>query len=100
MNELIKVNYEDNSERPTVLGRELHEVLGITTRYNDWFIRMCEYGFTENSDYYSILSNRSDGKAGKPRTNHQLTIEMAKEICMIQRSDKGIRAVSEKLMCL
>lgn len=87
MNELIKVNYDN--ERPTVLGRDLHEALGVDTRYNDWFLRMCEYGFTEDVDYYSILSNRSDGKAGKPKTDHQLTIDMAKELCMIQRSDKG-----------
>ena len=53
MNELIKVNYE-NTDCPTVSGRELHEALEITTRYNDWFSRMCEYGFTKNKDFYSI----------------------------------------------
>lgn len=85
MNELIKVNYE--SKRPTVMGRELHEALGVETRYNDWFKRMSEYGFTENIDFYSILSKTPDG--GRPSTDHQLTIDMAKEICMIQRSEKG-----------
>ena len=85
MNELIKVNYE--SDRPTVMGRELHEALGVETRYNDWFKRMSEYGFTENVDFYSILSKTPDG--GRPSTDHQLTIDMAKEICMIQRSEKG-----------
>lgn len=87
MNELISVNY--NSNQPTVLGRDLHEALEIGTRYNDWFARMCEYGFAEGKDYYSILSNRSAGKAGKPKRDHQLTISMAKEICMLQRSEKG-----------
>lgn len=85
MNELIKVNYE--SKRPTVMGRELHEALGVETRYNDWFKRMSEYGFTENIDFYSIMSKTPDG--GRPSTDHQLTIDMAKEICMIQRSEKG-----------
>lgn len=85
MNELIKVNYE--TDRPTVMGRELHEALGVETRYNDWFKRMSEYGFTENVDFYSILSKTPDG--GRPSTDHQLTIDMAKEICMIQRSEKG-----------
>lgn len=85
MDELIKVNYE--SERPTVMGRELHKALGVETRYNDWFKRMSEYGFTENIDFYSILSKTPDG--GRPSTDHQLTIDMAKEICMIQRSEKG-----------
>ena len=86
--ELIKINM-DSSDRPTVMGRELHELLEVKTAYKDWFPRMCEYGFTEGVDYCSFLSNRSDGLAGKPRTDHQLTIDMAKEICMIQRSEKG-----------
>lgn len=86
-NSLITVNY--NSDQPTVLGRDLHKALDIKTAYKDWFPRMCEYGFTEGADYSSFLSDRSDGKAGKPRTDHQLTIPMAKEICMIQRSDLG-----------
>lgn len=85
MNELIKVNYE-NADCPTVSGRELHEALGITTRYNDWFSRMCEYGFTKNKDFYSILS-KSTG--GRPSIDHAITIPMAKELCMIQRTEIG-----------
>ena len=88
MKDLIQIHY-DNADRPTVLARELHEARGVETRYNDWFDRMCEYGFSEGKDYYSFLSNRSDGKAGKPRTDHQLTLPMAKELCMLQRTDKG-----------
>ncbi len=88
MNEIIKINYE-NAERPTVSGRELHETLGIGTEYMKWFERMCKYGFAEDKDYSSILTNRSDGQAGKPKTDHAITIGMAKEICMIQRTEKG-----------
>lgn len=84
---LIKINYE--SEQPTVSGRELHEALGIETPYTIWFPRMCEYGFMECKDYLTNLLDRSDGKAGKPKTDHQLTIPMAKELCMLQRNEKG-----------
>lgn len=84
MNEPIKVNYE--SERPTVMGRELYEALEIKTAYKDWFPRMCEYGFNEGKDFCSILS---ESTGGRPSTDHQLSIDMAKEICMIQRSEKG-----------
>ena len=85
MNELaIKVNYE--SDKPTVSGRELHEKLGIKTAYKDWFPRMCEYGFTEGEDFCSFLSGST---GGRPATEHQLTIEMAKQICMIQRTEIG-----------
>ena len=77
MNELIKVNYEN--DRPTVLARELHDFLEVKTAFKDWFPRMCEYGFSEGIDYCSFLSNRSDGLPGKPKQDAQLTIEMAKE---------------------
>ncbi len=55
MNEMITINY-DNPQRPVVSGRELHAALQIETRYNDWFKRMCEYGFSESNDFYSFLS--------------------------------------------
>lgn len=90
MNELIKINYE--SDRPTVLARDLHEFLEVKTAYKDWFPRMCEYGFAEGEDYCSFLSDRSDGLPGKPRQDAQLTIDMAKEICMLQRNEKGKQA--------
>lgn len=90
MNDLIKINYD--SDRPTVLGRDLHEFLRVGTEYAKWFERMCEYGFTHGKDYSPILTNRVDGKAGKPRTDHQLTIPMAKELCMLQRTEKGKEA--------
>ena len=43
MDELIKINYD--SDIPTILGRDLHELLEVKTAYKDWFPRMCEYGF-------------------------------------------------------
>ena len=87
-NELIKIDYT-NSERPTILARDLHDALEVQTAYKDWFPRMCEYGFEEGKDYCSILSDRVDGLPGKPRNDHQITIAMAKELCMLQRSEKG-----------
>lgn len=85
MDELIRINFD--SDIPTVRGRELHAALGIETRYNDWFKRMCEYGFNEGKDFYSFLSKTSEG--GRPAGDHQLTIDMAKQLCMIQRTDIG-----------
>ncbi len=88
MNELITVNYDN--DRPTVLGRDLHEKLEIKTRYNDWFARMCEFGFVENQDYicYSNLSSENQ-RGGQNKIDHQMTLDMAKQICMIQRSELG-----------
>lgn len=89
MNELIKINY-DNPEKPVVSGRELHEALGIKTAYKDWFPRMCEYGFTENSDFLTVALKRATAQGNFTTYNdHMLTIPMAKELCMIQRTDIG-----------
>lgn len=88
MNTMIQIHYE-NADRPTVSRRELWEALEVKTDYPHWFDRMTEYGFSEGKDYQTFLSDRVDGKAGKPRTDHQLTIPMAKELCMLQRTDKG-----------
>lgn len=84
MSDLIKINY--GSEQPTVMGRDLHEALEVETPYHKWFPRMCEYGFEENKDFWTFLS---ESTIGRPSTNHQLTIPMAKEICMLQRTKKG-----------
>lgn len=85
MNELIKISYE-NAEHPTVSGRELHDALEVETPYHKWFPRMCEYGFLELEDFWTKMS---ESTGGRPSTDHQLTIPMAKEICMLQRSEKG-----------
>lgn len=88
--EIIKVNYDN--ERPTVMGRDLHAALDVTTPYHKWFPRMCEYGFIENTDFLTMDKNvqRADGvEMPKMKRDHQMTIEMAKEICMIQRTDAG-----------
>lgn len=82
--ELLKIC--GNKDKPTVSGRALHEALEIKTRYNDWFPRMCEYGFIEGQDFYSVLC---ESTGGRPSTNHMITISMAKELCMIQRSEIG-----------
>lgn len=84
MNELIRVTYEN--DRPVVSARDLHEFLEVGTRFSDWFPRMCEYGFSEGQDFYSILS---ESTGGRPAQDAALSIDMAKELCMLQRSEKG-----------
>lgn len=89
MNDLININY-DGSDRPTVMGRELHAALEVNSNYTTWFNRMTEYGFTENVDYVTCFPNlESENHGGQNKIDHQLTIDMAKELCMIQRTEKG-----------
>ena len=90
MNDLLAVSYDSGA--PTVSGRELHEKLGIRTRYNDWFPRMAKYGFEEGKDYILFTQKCSTYNPKNPWTtviDHQITLPMAKQICMIQRSEAG-----------
>lgn len=88
MNELIKVDY--SGEKPAVSARELHNFLEVETPYHKWFPRMCEYGFTENEDY-AVTDIFVHNPAGGPQSmkDAALSIDMAKEICMLQRNEKG-----------
>ncbi|APD21919.1 TPA: phage antirepressor KilAC domain-containing protein [Streptococcus pneumoniae] len=85
MNELINVTLNDNQE-PVVSGRQLHEALGVNSRYTTWFDRMKEYGFTEGQDF---LPNLGKSTGGRQATDHIIKLDMAKEIAMIQRTERG-----------
>jgi len=88
MNELIQINYEN--DKPVVNGRDLHEALQISTKYADWFRRMCEYGFIEGRDYKTCFSNLgSEIRGGQNKIDHLISIGMAKQLCMIQRTEIG-----------
>ncbi|MFS9235472.1 phage antirepressor KilAC domain-containing protein [Streptococcus sanguinis] len=85
MNEIINVTLNDNHE-PVVSGRQLHEALEVKTPYDKWFPRMTEYGFTENEDFSTFLSQSTGGRRA---TDHVIKLDMAKEIAMIQRTARG-----------
>lgn len=83
---LLRINYE--SEQPTVSARELHEGLEINTKFATWFERMCEYGFSEGNEFFPKVGKTSE-QGGRPSIDYQISIDMAKQICMIQRTEKG-----------
>lgn len=92
--------YETEKGIKVVIGRELHEKLSLKDRYNDWFPRMCEYGFDKNIDYFSFTENSvKPNLGGRPKKNHILTLDMAKHIAMIQRSKQGFK-IRQKLIDL
>lgn len=94
MNELIKITYDN--DRPLVSARELHDFLEVGTLYKDWFPRMREYGFVEGIDFNLLKNERVQNEGGRmvSRTvdDAEITIDMAKELCMIQRNEKGKQA--------
>lgn len=85
---LLPVNTE-TPERLTVSARDLHNALEVKTSFKDWFPRMCEYGFEEGKDFCSFLS---ESTGGRPSRDAQITIDMAKELCMLQRNERGKQA--------
>lgn len=90
-NPLINLHERDDGTI-AVSGRELHEFLEIGTQYTKWFDRMTEYGFEENQDYGLLSQKRLTNNPKNPYTeyvDHAMTIDMAKEISMIQRNEKG-----------
>lgn len=87
-NELIPIEVNEKQEA-VVSGRELHKFLEVGTAYKDWMPRMIEYGFVEDLDFCSILS---ESTGGRPSVDHILKLDMAKELSMIQRSEKGKQA--------
>lgn len=99
MNELIKIEVKDGQQ--LVSGRELHEFLEIKTPYTQWFERMCEYGFVENTDYI-LVSQKSESSnitGIKVVQDHLITLNMAKEISMLQRNEKGKQARQYFIKC-
>lgn len=88
MNELINVTLNENHE-PVISARQLHEALEVKTEYKKWFKRMTDYGFTENEDYVKVTQKCLTSSTGQNITDHVIKLDMAKEIAMIQRTEKG-----------
>ena len=92
MKSLIKIE----NDKPTVLARRLYKFLEVKTEFRHWFPRMCEYGFEKGIDFNPVKNDRfqieGDRRVMRSICDYQLTIDMAKEICMIQRTDRGKEA--------
>lgn len=95
MNELVKVNFDTQ----TISARELHSTLNIGTKFTTWFERMCEYGFTEGNEFFPKMGETSKQCGGRPSADYDISVDMAKQICMIQRTPEG-KAVRQYLIDL
>ena len=90
MNDLKTIDIKLNNDlEPMVVGRDLHKMLEVATPYDKWFLRMAEYGFMEGEDFSTFLS---ESTGGRPAVDHLIKLDMAKELCMIQRTEKGKQA--------
>ena len=102
MRELLNIEVNQNQEQ-VISGRLLHQFLEIGTEYTKWFERMCEYGFTENIDFNSVKIDevRKEGNRTVKRqlNNHILKLNMAKELCMLARNERGKEARQYFIKC-
>lgn len=92
MNNLININLDNQ----TLSARELHEKLNIESNFTTWFKRMCEYGFFEGTDFFPKME---ESTGGRPAKDYSISVDMAKQICMIQRTPEG-KAVRQYLIDL
>ena len=99
MNELFNVT--TNGDKLTLSARELHKELNIAGRFSRWFEQMSEYGFEENVDYTSVQNctevQNNGGIQVRELQDYQITLDMAKEIAMLQRNEKG-KEIRKKLI--
>lgn len=96
MNELFNVT--TNGDKLTLSARELHKELNVTDRFTRWFERMEEYGFEENVDFTSVKSSTLvNNGATRELQDYRITLDMAKEIAMLQRNEKG-KEIRRKLI--
>ncbi|WP_375645242.1 antA/AntB antirepressor family protein [Bartonella sp. OC71QHHN] len=114
MNTLIKITEQtiDQETVQAVNARELYTFLEVNSNFRDWIKnRIKEYGFLENKDFISFakilakpnasLENKDvvsftknlvKPKGGRPSTEYHITLDMAKELSMVERNEKGRQA--------
>lgn len=74
---------------PVVSARDLWSALGIKTVFRVWFQRVCELGFAEGSDYTKVYQKCYTSRTNQTEVDYDLSVDMAKHICMLQRNEKG-----------
>lgn len=85
----------DHETAHLIDARTLHRFLEIDMRFNDWISRRInEYGFEQNHDFLLVTQNRvTKGRGGDRRSkDYHLTLDMAKELSMVERNEKGRQA--------
>lgn len=86
-------------------ARDLHQFLQVGRDFSSWIKgRIEQYGFVEGEDFYSVLSktqgqegdvcspdlgSKTERRGGHNRTDYHLTLDMAKELAMVENNDQG-----------
>lgn len=78
--------------KQAVNARELHEKLGNKKQFANWIqLRIEQYGFVENQDFQVFNQKVKNSNGGRSRKEYALSLDMAKELCMVENNDAGRR---------
>ena len=89
MSEIITIKEKKGIQ--SVSARDLHEKLEIKSHFNDWFNRICEYGFLENEDYKAVTQKKVTAQGNSSEyIDYYISVDMAKQICMLLKTEKGM----------
>jgi phage anti-repressor protein len=95
MKELIKVTQNDLGK--VVSAKELHEFLEVKSKFAEWIQRrISEYGFVDNQDFTTYSEN---SEKGRPNIQYAISLDMAKELAMVERNEKGKEARQYFIAC-
>lgn len=100
MENLIKITTNEQG-LSVVSARDLHAWLQTEDHFTQWAKRMFDYGFIENIDYQAVheFVKHQNGIGGTSKIDYALTIDTAKEISMLQRTEKGKEARTYFIQC-
>ena len=85
---------------PTVNARDLHAFLEVGKVFAAWIVeRIQQYDFTENQDYVVFSETGNNPQGGRPSKEYAISIDMAKELSMVERNEKGKQARQYFLEC-
>ena len=102
MNELIKLQPQtiNGTAVETVSARELHEFLGNGDMFANWIKHRVEkYGFVENQDFVSFLVATKKPNGGRPSQEYFVTLDMAKQLAMVENNEKGMQVRKYFIEC-
>ncbi|HAT3998592.1 TPA: toxin-antitoxin system, toxin component, Bro domain protein [Elizabethkingia anophelis] len=91
MKELIKITEQNGNK--AVFARDLHLFLEVKTDFKNWIVRRTEeYGFIENQDFEVLVKNDRNSNGGRPLKEYVISLDMAKELSMVEKTEKGRQA--------
>lgn len=98
---VVVAGHIGEAELQTVNARDLHSFLQSRAQFADWIRqRIDQYGFVEGRDFVTASEfSEANRRGGQNRKDYFITLDMAKELSMVERNDQGKRARQYFIEC-